>query len=160
VVGPLNAPEWNDVLGLCNEWLFNLAREYRQPDLWGELAKERELLALTSPEGAPRNDTAFTDEERRIVATQLHEIRELIVAKAELNEAQIQDLDFRIRYVQEAAGRVESRRYWFGIFFSALVTFALAQHLEATLIAEALRVGMHGLRDLFDDLGFSELPPA
>jgi hypothetical protein len=147
---------WIDVLDEFRWWLRRLIKEWTAPDLWAEVRKERELPGATGPGGGPRADTMFSEEERGVIAVQLREIRELIVATAHLDAAGVEALDERIRYAEEASHRL-TRRDWANILVSTIASFAIEHALASSLVREVFRLAAHGLGHLFGG-GFPELP--
>ena len=109
------------------------------------------------PRRGASGDTPFTPEERDVIATQLREIRELIVGGASLNAAQLAALDERLEYVEAASHRL-SRRDWANIFLSTIFSFAMEHALGSGLVTEVLQLAAHVLGHLFGGGGFPELP--
>jgi hypothetical protein len=138
---------WNAVMNEFRAWLERAEREWNAPDLWAGVMTERELAGATGPAG-PSDETSFTEDERALIADQLQEIRELIVTRAELNEAQIEQLDERLDYVQNASSRL-TRRDWANIFVSSILSFAIEHALGSEVVSEVLRYSARTLGHLF-----------
>lgn len=112
---------WNEVVETTfPEWLSFVEREVSAPDLWGQLSAERELVDAAS---GPAENTPFTPEERVQISAQLEEIREFLFATEELSAERQQAIESRLKYLEEAAGRL-GRIDWVNIFVSTIFQFA------------------------------------
>ena len=114
------------------------------------------MAEATAPTPDADEDTQFSTEERQVIAAQLREIRELIVATAQLDAAQLEELDARLRYVEEASQRL-TRRDWANILLSTIFSFAIEHALSGQLVSEVMRLAANGLGHLFGG-GLPQLP--
>jgi hypothetical protein len=151
---PRSAHTWPDLLKRLRRWLAEVKDDIETPDLWAELQSEREMLAA-----APENveNVPFTAEERAELATQLREIKKYATRNHSLSENQVQALEARLEYLEEAAGRL-GRLDWRNAAVGAMVTFA-AEMIVAP--EEARRILLMILQPLGHLFGhpFPELPP-
>jgi hypothetical protein len=135
-----------EVQYLVSGWLTYLKRELAEPDLWGELVREREALGPADLKDA--ENTPFTAEEQREIAERLAEVKEYVRQTQVLTDAQFRVLNDRLDYLADAATRVP-RIDWRNTLVGALV----GQVLQGVLPPEAVRdvVGMiwRGLAQLF-----------
>ena len=75
---------WGNQVVACEDWIASLRREVQAPDLWGCTAHDKSLaVAVSYPED---DNTSFSQTERQDIATQLGEIRRLILASTELGQ--------------------------------------------------------------------------
>lgn len=144
---------WHSLLEAVERWLEFLRREIETPDLWSELARERELVA--SPPAEAEN-TSFTAVEQAQIAHQLSEIKTYVRQTHKLTAAQYEAIDARLDYLVEAAsrmGRIDWRNAFVGAFLGAVVQAVIPQDPVRDILALTLR----GLAQLFG-VDVPELP--
>lgn len=137
---------WNEVVETTfPEWLSFVEREVSAPDLWGQLSAERELVDAAS---GPAENTPFTPEERGQISAQLEEIREFLFATEELSAERQQAIESRLKYLEEAAGRL-GRIDWVNIFVSTIFQFAFNAIVSTSAVQDVLRMAAQGIGPLF-----------
>jgi hypothetical protein len=151
----MRAGSWAAHLTNVAQWLQNLKREFYAPNLWDELAKQRELTAATEPSDDADN-APFTLEEQEKIASQLREIRELLVRTERLEGERLRAVESRLDYLQEASTRM-GRRDWLNIFYGAVFSWALTALVSPDSAREVLIAAAQGLGDLFGG-GIPQLP--
>lgn len=139
---------WDEIVpGYLEEWLSNLRREIETPDVWGELERERELLAAVPP-AAEEANTPFSPSEQAAIASQLREIKESVRANHELTEGQFQELESRLDYLEGAAARLP-RFDWREALKGVLLGLAVEAVVPPEVIRHALVLSLRGLAHLF-----------
>jgi hypothetical protein len=113
----LEGGHWGDQMSCVHEWLRNVERERRAPDLWGELRRHQQLSAPPQPSD---ENSPFTDDERRLITQQLSELKELLVTAHALDAERARDLEARLDYLDEATARL-GRFDWKQILVAELV---------------------------------------
>lgn len=131
-VRQIAAGGWGAQQGYFSQWLFNVEREVEQPDLWGALKRERELIGGAVPSAA--ENTPFTREERAEIARQFAEVKTYIKQAHALTEGQIRELESRLDYLVDAANRLP-RFDWKNALGGAI----LGLYVEAVLPPEVVR---------------------
>jgi hypothetical protein len=149
--------DWRFMYAALSHWLENIERERSSPNLWAELNKQRELFAATEPSGrqGDESNAPFTAEEQAQVATQLNEIKEVLVQN---HQADRRALESRIEYLREASTRM-GRRDWLNIFVGTIFSWALTGLAPPEGVREVLALAAHGLGHLFGG-GVPQLPIA
>ena len=109
---------WDQVLEMIPRWVDEVEQDASAPDLWEELRNDSDVVALVS---APDVDNApFTDAERAEVLRQLQEVRQYAETALGLSQQQIDALEGRLGYLEEAAERL-GRKDWATIALGTLV---------------------------------------
>jgi hypothetical protein len=129
---------WALQIDAVREWLAALRQEVSAPDLWGELALERDLVA----ELGPVENTPFTAEEQELIARQLTEVKEYVRKTHELSADQFGELEARLDYLVEAAGRLprlDWRNALLGVFLSTVVQAILPGEVVRDAVGFILR---------------------
>lgn len=137
---------WNEVVETTfPEWLSFVEREVSAPDLWGQLSAERELVDAAS---GPAENTPFAPEERAQISAQLEEIREFLFATEDVSAEQQRTIESRLRYLEEATGRL-GRIDWVNIFVSTILQFAVNAVVSTGTVQDVLRMAAQGIGPLF-----------
>jgi hypothetical protein len=126
-------------------WLRELKFDLATPDLWAELRRERELLGGAYEEV---ENTPFTPEEQTEISRQLREIKEYAKERHSLSEEQMESLETRLDYLEEATGRL-GRIDWRTAFVGAIVEFILVAALPPETARDIFLMGVRTLGHLF-----------
>ncbi len=137
---------WDQVLELLPEWVEEIERDTSMPDLWAELGNQQELVAFVS--GPDVENAPFTDAERSEVLKQLDEIRQYAKTALRLSEQQMQQLDGRLRYLEEATERL-GRKDWLTIAVGTIVTMAMEAIIPPSEVRNVFTMLLHPLSHLF-----------
>jgi hypothetical protein len=142
---------WSQAKDFIHSWLESLERELAEPDLWGELERQRELLGGAAEE---IENTPFTPEEQEEVVARLSEAKEYVRRTQELPPEQIHALETRIDYLIDATGRLP-RLDWRNAALGALIGHALQTAVPSEVVRDVLGMIFRGLGQLFG----LDLPP-
>jgi hypothetical protein len=151
------AGDWTLQLAHVARWLENLKREYEAPDLWGELGRQREVVA-GEPAEDERENTPFTPEEQAEITAQLRELKEYLRANHQLTGQQMRAIESRLDYLADAARRL-GRFDWRQTLVGTLLGLVVQAVVPSEPIQDALALIGRGLGHLFGG-GLGELPPA
>lgn len=139
----INAGDWATQLSYVRTWLDLVKAEHEAPDLWAELAYQRELMI-----GEEFENTAFTPEEQEKIAEQLSEAKEYVRATYQLEPEQLERLEAQLDYLVDAARR--SRRVeWRNMLIGALLSQVMQAVLPAQPVLQLLFVVLRGLAGMF-----------
>jgi hypothetical protein len=152
--GAGNAGSWDYEMDAFRRWLTAVRAEIGSPDLWGELRRERELLAQPNEARADGN-TPFSPDELALISQQIAELKAYIVASLALSEPRVRELDARLDYLEQAAVRT-GRVDWWNLFAGALLNLVLTGLIPPHTLQALLVLAAHGLTGLFGG-GHSEL---
>jgi hypothetical protein len=141
----INAGDWTSEIGYVQRWVEYVKREYEAPDLWGELTRQRELLADAPAE---IENTPFAPEEQREIARQLREISEYVRRTHELSEAQQEVFEARLGYLEDAASRL-GRIDWRNNFIGVMMTLFFESILPPETVRQTLVLTLRGLGHFF-----------
>jgi len=147
---PAYAHLWqtSEHISAAYEWLRRVKRDIATPDLWLELAKQKELLIQST---APNiENTPFTKTESDYITKRLDEAIEQVSTTKDLPEEIKETLKNEFEYVKTASTRL-GRKDWLMIFvalFQIIQAFALAPEATQSL----LRLLYPILRELFKTL--------
>jgi len=142
------ASSWPFQLSKVRDWLDYLGREYHAPDLWGELNRQRELTDAASDAGGEDDNRPFSVEEQAAIATQLHEIKELLLRTEQFDDAGQRALEARFDYLEEASSRL-GRRDWLSIFYGTVFSWGLSGLISPDTVKQTIVLALHGLGHLF-----------
>jgi hypothetical protein len=146
---------WGSVLGSVDEWAEEIERYASMPDLWAELASDREVITRAS---APDVENApFTESERSDVVKQLAEIRRYAKTALRLSDQRMEELDGRLRYLEEATARV-GRKDWLLIAIGTMFSIAVAAIIPPDEVRNLITIFLQPLGHLFGH-AFPQLPP-
>ena len=141
--------DWSGMVGLIPRWIQEAEEDAALPDLWAELEKTRDVLDLEFAEDAEDDDNSmFTAAEQSEIAKQLDEIRQYAGTALQLSEQQMNQLNGRLLYLQQAAERV-GRKDWRVIAFGTLVTMAMEAIIPANELHNVVSVLLAPLTHLF-----------
>jgi hypothetical protein len=123
--GPPRSHRIADWMPVFKEWLAALKRDLETSDLWATLEQQQAML---EPVEAAGENTPFTADELREIATQIGELKTYVKETYELSGDHMRALEGRLDYLQEAAsrmGRVDWRNTVAGVLLSTLVNAVL-----------------------------------
>jgi hypothetical protein len=130
---PYEVYSWRALMERVSRWLGEVKHDLETPDLWAELRSDTELLVATSDE--TRENTPFTPAEQKEIARALQELGEDAKSTYALSAAQEQELDAKLDYLVDAAGRL-GRTDWRGVFVGVMLSLVLS----GALPPESVRV--------------------
>lgn len=142
------AGTWDGELGYVRQWLAYLKREYYAPNLWDELAKQRELTKAATGSADAEDNRPFTLEEQTQIAQQLGEIKALLIRTEQLDGERERALGARIEYLADASTRL-GRRDWLTIFYGAIFAWALDHLISPDGVRQVIMLAAHGFGHLF-----------
>lgn len=148
---------WGNQLGHVEMWLEDVRANYLAPDLWGSLGAERNLVASLSQDDADDN-SPFTAPERELIAQQLHELKEQIAQRFQLQGGQLAQLEERIEYLIDATSRL-GRFDWKQALLSQLLSLIVLALLPPEALAAIVQYLTGGFVDLVRGSGTAEFPP-
>jgi hypothetical protein len=127
---------WENQIEYLNSWLNNLQREIEAPDLWGAIANEKVLA-----EGSSEQDenVQFTREEIHRIHENLNEIKHYLISSQPFSPEQLNYLDARFNYLEEAATRV-GRKDWIILVVGTLTNTIITLALIPSIARELLRL--------------------
>lgn len=161
IAATLSEREWSDILLILDEFGF----ETVSPDEWGAEAyvramtkgQDAERLSRLDewlhPTGMPMSDsdtdtenTPFTDDEQLEIATKLADMKSYMETTHGLSMDQMETLEGRLKYLQEAAGRmgrVDWRNATAGVFLGMIVNVTLPGDVARDALVTLLRSMSH-----------------
>jgi hypothetical protein len=110
--------DWKIRINSFEHWLKRLREEVGAPDLWAVVLQDRDFMRLTAVMDA--GNTMFTEPEQRYISARLDEIRDFILAAAQLDDAQRQLVEAQTEYTNAATKRL-GRIDWKNIFIAAFI---------------------------------------
>lgn len=128
-------------------WARSLRDEINAPDLWGELRRERELLAQPNEAGEAEN-TPFTSEELARISKQIADLKTYLIESRELTQDQQLELETRLDYIERSAPRM-GRIDWWNLLTGALLNLVLTGLIPPHVVQTLLILAAHGLAGLF-----------
>lgn len=113
--------DWPGQFRCVQEWLDELAKEYRAPDLWEAVGAERQIA-----EAAARTDEnePFDEETKERIRSFVRELDGYIRTTHELDATQSDFLERRLLYLEEAADR-QGRQDWLHTLVGVLFTIVM-----------------------------------
>jgi hypothetical protein len=143
---PYKVYSWSAVEERFASWLGELKRDLETPDLWAELRQERKMLDVAAGEAA--ENTPFSPDEQREITKQLREITEYVKQTNALSEDEVQALEERLDYLEEAAGRL-GRLDWRTVVAGTLLTAIVGAVLPPEATRDILLMLLRSLAHLF-----------
>jgi hypothetical protein len=151
---------WGSIVGTAQQWLSEVKEEHETPDLWRALESQPSVAVPTPTTGIDEGDNSpFSDDERAHIAAQLQSILRKMEGAGALTAAEIRSLEGKLRYLEEASGRlgrIDWRTALMGVFLTAIVDAVLPP--ETT--REILVMLISSLGHLFGGSHILGLPPA
>jgi hypothetical protein len=129
---------WPHQIDYVRQWVRNLKREIETPDLWSAISGEAALVFGT-PVVEDDTNRVFDALERQRLSRSLSEIRNYLVATHDLSDARAAFVDERLRYLEEAAGRV-GRKDWINLAYGALINIIVGAALAPAAAKDLLRL--------------------
>jgi hypothetical protein len=145
-----------ELVRCVSDWLEQVRSDVETPDLWAELAKDQEILGPLP--AATLENTPFSVAEQLEIAKQLAEIKTHVKQTHALAGDQMQALEERLDYLQDATGRmnrIDWRNAAAGVLLSAIVNAVLPGDATRDVLLMLFRVVGH----MFGH-PILELPPA
>jgi hypothetical protein len=141
---------WQKLMPRVSSWLQSVKLDLDTPDLWAELQREAELLGAGTDEVT--ENTPFTPDEQKEIARRLQELAEHARRTYSLSEAQMRDLNAKLDYLVNAAGRlgrIDWRNVFAGVFFGYILAAAVPPDAARDMFLGLLRgAGLFGLPEL------------
>jgi hypothetical protein len=128
---------WQTQMEFVNHWLENLKREIQAADLWASLTGGNSLSVASS--GHFEDNAPFTASERKRVESSLAEIRALIVASHQVSAETLGEIDRRLEYLEESAGRL-GRKDWLNVAFSIVTNIIVTAAIPPETARNILNV--------------------
>ena len=113
--------DWTSQLALVKNWLTWTRREVESPDLWGVLAADQ---PLTQPGGIHLENSRFSDDEVRRIATGVNQIRVYIERTLQLTSIQSEFVAERLQFLQESSERL-GRKDWVALALGTLANIVV-----------------------------------
>lgn len=145
---------WGGELVRVGRWLGYVRRELAAPDLWAEVGRQRQLLALPRPE---TENAPFTEDERRLISEQLRGLKELLESRYDLQDEQMDEVSARLGELEDAATRL-GRLDWGRIMVAELVGLFVRSVIPDGAFREAGRFLVQTIGHLVGLDGVPELP--
>jgi hypothetical protein len=149
---PYEVYSWTALLDRIRRWLGEVKRDLETPDLWAQLRGDTALLEASSDE--TRENTPFTPTEQEEIARALRGLGEDAMRTYTLSAAQAQELDAKLDYLVNAAGRL-GRTDWRGVFIGVMLSLVLTSALPPESVRHILVALLRGIGHLY---GFPQLP--
>jgi hypothetical protein len=153
--GSAKAKEWEAVMQFASQWLGFVAREVADPDLWGSLASEANLLRSTGDQES--DNSTFSASERENIAKGLGEIKEYLLSMQNWTEEKQKIIEARFAYLEDASSRL-GRKDWLGILISTLISVAIQVSLPGDSTREFLRFAGQIVRQVLGTVLYLPLP--
>ena len=99
---------WHSQLSRFAQWLDEVERDRKTPDLWAEFQRTGGEIPKPGPDVG---NTPFTDEERSQIAKQLQSIKDDFADSQTLTGHQLRLLEERLDHLAEAAGQLDRIRW-------------------------------------------------
>jgi hypothetical protein len=111
---------WQALMPRISTWLSAVKRDLDTPDLWAELQREAEFLAVGTNELTA--NTPFTFEEQKQIAERLAELARNIEQMRLLSQEQMQFLQGQFKYLTDATNRM-GRKDWLMLSIGVILNF-------------------------------------
>jgi hypothetical protein len=141
-----HAGSWDYVFAYVRGWLRQVKAEHEAPDFWAELRRARDQLGGGVAVGV--ENTPFTDEDQAKIRQQLEELKQYVRQTHELTQAQYREIDARLDYFTDAAGRL-GRLDWRNAFLGAFIGAVIQDVLPPDPVQQVLHLALRGLAGLF-----------
>ncbi len=135
------------------KWANEVKETLELPDLWAEMRRGRDLIA--NIQRADSANIPFTQDERRRIAGQLHEITKQLKEQFVLTNEQTERIDEWRDEVIEASTRM-GRKDWLIYLLGTITALTIAATVPAGIGEHIFAMVIHGLVHLFT--GGSEPP--
>jgi hypothetical protein len=121
---------WQTLIGHISRWLEDVKRDIGTLDLWADRKRQVDLLGVNFD---VIENTPFTPDEQRDIATRLWVFAETMGRTHSLSGEQMRILNEKINYLVNAADRL-GRKDWYNAFIGVAIgyTFAAALPPEST----------------------------
>ena len=118
---------WNGQLNTFKGWALLVKSEIDEPDLWAEIEKYHEALALQPTQDAPDNFIPAYEVEQ--IAEKLSQLADRIEKKFKLESEQNEFVRAKLTYLEESA-KTQTRQAWQLALIGILFTIAWSLHLD------------------------------
>jgi hypothetical protein len=109
-----------------NDWLLHDVRVYidemTSPDLWAQIAQQRQLVTATSL--TPHEVSFFAEEEKPLLHASIRQFRLLVCKNFSPTQEQLKIIDERLDYLSKAVDRL-NRFDWKGLALSIVVSISV-----------------------------------
>jgi hypothetical protein len=143
---PLIFFSWLTVPDRVKRWAREVKEDVDTPDLWAELQREREALAVRPYEDA--ENTPFTAAEQAEIAEQLRQVKAYVKTMSSLSEAQMSSLEWRLDMLRAAVGRM-GRQDWRGVVGGAILGAIVNDLIPAEVVQHIFGMLLKGLIHVF-----------
>lgn len=147
------AVEWFDLMARLGRWVDEVRYEMDTPDLWTELRRVPQVLAVSQTPDA--SNAPFTPNEQSEISRSLDEIKKLVRERFELTGEQLAVIDQRLDDAEEASKRL-GRKDWAMMFYGGVVSTFMTDAVPPNVIQIVLITVLHGIAHIF---GFGGPPP-
>lgn len=141
------AGPWIAELSALSQWLKVCQAEVEAPDLWGALQREREALARPGAEEG--SDKPFTPDELEVIAREMDALKAYAREAFELSNDQLREIDAKLDYLTESAGRAPRRIDWWNQAVGAFITLTVTASVHPGVAEGLLSMTAHSLGHLF-----------
>jgi hypothetical protein len=120
--------EDSHLLAAIREWLTEVERDFRTPDLWEEFSQARRDLSGSVP--APADNTPFTVDEQAEIESRLRDVASYAAETGKFDDDDLRFLNAKIDFLIESSRhsrRFDWREQVVGAFLSAVVGNVLPQ---------------------------------
>jgi hypothetical protein len=138
------AGSWDYVFVYVEQWIAFVKQEHEAPDLWAELWRQRELII-----GEHVENTSFSAKEQAEIAARLVETAQFVRAHFELEPRQVEVIESRLEYLEDASNRV-GRNDWRNLLIGSLLSLVIEGVLPAEAVQQLLFEVLRGLSTVFD----------
>jgi hypothetical protein len=142
--GPTTEGTTDTWVGDVEGWLEEVKRDLESPDLFAALREQQELLLATEDAAGTDENTLFTPDEQRKLASVLQAVR--ADAQATYSADEMREFDSRLSYLEGAATRVprfDWRNLCMGTFLNAIATSVLPPATTLRILSTALQAIAH-----------------
>jgi hypothetical protein len=147
-----DAGSWQYVLGYATEWTRRIREEHETPDLWAEVARQRELIGQE-----PLENTDFEPAEKERIVEHLTEAKAYARANLGLDPGQLDRIEAQLDYLIDYSKRAR-RIDWRNAFLGSFVSLALQAVVPVGPIQQLLTFVLRGLSGLFGGPRNPKLP--
>jgi hypothetical protein len=116
---------WQTLISHISRWLGEVKRDIGTPDLWADRQPQVNLLSVDFD---AFDNTPFTREEQREIATRLRGFADAMGRTHSLSDEQMRILNEKIDHLANAASRL-GRKDWYNAFVGVTIGYTLAAAL-------------------------------
>lgn len=128
------------------DWIVAVNADYRAPDLWGEVAKEKTISGAADKAAYEK---PFSAAELKLLETSLADIEHYITTTEPLDQAGQQEVHRRFSYLLDAAKKGARKIDWLNIFIAQIVTMIGAGALDARVYGPVMAHAAAAMNAIF-----------